>query len=57
MSKMQEELEMMRPLLEEAAKDTVVTMEKIKVPTPHQLQTSTTTSNQTVNPKPSHRVL
>ncbi|XP_031423008.1 dynein axonemal heavy chain 1 [Clupea harengus] len=29
-SKMQEELEMMRPLLEEAAKDTVVTMEKIK---------------------------
>ncbi|CDQ79157.1 unnamed protein product [Oncorhynchus mykiss] len=30
-SKMQEELEMMRPLLEEAAKDTVITMEKIKV--------------------------
>ncbi|XP_030634236.1 dynein heavy chain 1, axonemal [Chanos chanos] len=29
-SKMQEELEMMRPLLEEAAKDTEVTMEKIK---------------------------
>ncbi|KAI7795154.1 dynein axonemal heavy chain 1 [Triplophysa rosa] len=29
-SKMQEELEMMRPQLEEAAKDTVVTMEKIK---------------------------
>uniref|UniRef100_A0AAZ3Q3C2 Dynein heavy chain 1, axonemal n=1 Tax=Oncorhynchus tshawytscha TaxID=74940 RepID=A0AAZ3Q3C2_ONCTS len=29
-SKMQEELEMMRPLLEEAAKDTVITMEKIK---------------------------
>ncbi|KAM6980842.1 dynein axonemal heavy chain 1 [Aplochiton taeniatus] len=29
-SKMQEELEMMRPLLEEAARDTVVTMEKIK---------------------------
>ncbi|XP_041945152.1 dynein heavy chain 1, axonemal isoform X2 [Alosa sapidissima] len=29
-AKMQEELEMMRPLLEEAAKDTVVTMEKIK---------------------------
>lgn len=28
---MQEELEMMRPQLEEAAKDTVVTMEKIKV--------------------------
>uniref|UniRef100_W5LYK9 Dynein axonemal heavy chain 1 n=1 Tax=Lepisosteus oculatus TaxID=7918 RepID=W5LYK9_LEPOC len=32
-AKMQEELEMMRPLLEEAAKDTVVTMEKIKVDT------------------------
>lgn len=30
-SKMQEELEMMRPQLEEAAKDTVITMEKIKV--------------------------
>ncbi|RXN34314.1 dynein heavy chain axonemal [Labeo rohita] len=29
-SKMQEELEMMRPQLEEAAKDTVITMEKIK---------------------------
>ncbi|XP_051768758.1 dynein axonemal heavy chain 1 [Ctenopharyngodon idella] len=29
-AKMQEELEMMRPQLEEAAKDTVVTMEKIK---------------------------
>ncbi|XP_065097060.1 dynein axonemal heavy chain 1 [Paramisgurnus dabryanus] len=29
-SKMQEELEMMRPQLEEAAKDTVVTMEKIQ---------------------------
>ncbi|XP_062843095.1 dynein axonemal heavy chain 1 [Trichomycterus rosablanca] len=29
-SKMQEELETMRPLLEEAARDTVVTMEKIK---------------------------
>ncbi|XP_063071051.1 dynein axonemal heavy chain 1 [Engraulis encrasicolus] len=29
-SKMQEELEMMRPLLEEAAKDTEVTMEQIK---------------------------
>ncbi|XP_076846923.1 dynein axonemal heavy chain 1 isoform X2 [Brachyhypopomus gauderio] len=29
-SKMQEELEMMRPLLEEAAKDTVITMEKIQ---------------------------
>ena len=43
---MQEELEMMRPLLEEAAKDTVVTMEKIKVPPPHPLQTSTTTSSQ-----------
>lgn len=28
---MQEELEMMRPQLEEAAKDTVITMEKIKV--------------------------
>lgn len=28
---MQEELEMMRPLLEEAAKDTVLTMEQIKV--------------------------
>ncbi|XP_013988847.1 dynein axonemal heavy chain 1 isoform X2 [Salmo salar] len=32
-SKMQEELETMRPLLEEAAKDTVITMEKIKVDT------------------------
>ncbi|XP_043932324.1 dynein axonemal heavy chain 1 [Protopterus annectens] len=31
--KLQEELEMMRPLLEEAAKDTVVTMEKIKADT------------------------
>lgn len=30
-AKMQEELEMMRPLLEEAAKDTVLTMEQIKV--------------------------
>ncbi|KTF88877.1 hypothetical protein cypCar_00027703 [Cyprinus carpio] len=30
-SKMQEELEMMRPQLEEAAKDTVITMEKIKL--------------------------
>lgn len=29
-SKMQEELETMRPLLEEAARDTVITMEKIK---------------------------
>lgn len=29
--KMQEELESMRPLLEEAAHDTVTTMEKIKV--------------------------
>uniref|UniRef100_A0A8C9T0G9 Dynein axonemal heavy chain 1 n=1 Tax=Scleropages formosus TaxID=113540 RepID=A0A8C9T0G9_SCLFO len=29
-SKMQEELEVMRPLLEEAARDTMVTMEKIK---------------------------
>ncbi|XP_009304459.3 dynein axonemal heavy chain 1 [Danio rerio] len=29
-AKMQEELEMMRPQLEEAAKDTVITMEKIK---------------------------
>ncbi|TRY59872.1 hypothetical protein DNTS_035283 [Danionella cerebrum] len=29
-SKMQEELELMRPQLEEAAKDTVITMEKIK---------------------------
>lgn len=28
---MQEELEMMRPLLEEAAKDTMFTMEQIKV--------------------------
>lgn len=28
---MQEELEVMRPLLEEAAKDTLVTMEQIKV--------------------------
>lgn len=28
---MQEELEIMRPLLEEAAKDTLVTMEQIKV--------------------------
>ncbi|XP_032177365.1 dynein heavy chain 1, axonemal isoform X1 [Mustela erminea] len=32
-AKMQEELEMMRPLLEEAAKDTVLTMEQIKVDT------------------------
>ncbi|XP_018600098.2 dynein heavy chain 1, axonemal isoform X2 [Scleropages formosus] len=32
-SKMQEELEVMRPLLEEAARDTMVTMEKIKVDT------------------------
>ncbi|XP_066555780.1 dynein axonemal heavy chain 1 [Amia ocellicauda] len=32
-AKMQEELEMMRPLLEEAARDTVVTMEKIQVDT------------------------
>ncbi|CAK6435519.1 unnamed protein product [Pipistrellus nathusii] len=31
--KMQEELEIMRPLLEEAAKDTLVTMEQIKVDT------------------------
>ncbi|ELV10380.1 Dynein heavy chain 1, axonemal [Tupaia chinensis] len=30
-AKMQEELEIMRPLLEEAAKDTVLTMEQIKV--------------------------
>lgn len=28
---MQEELEIMRPLLEEAAKDTLLTMEQIKV--------------------------
>jgi hypothetical protein len=28
---MQEELEIMRPLLEEAAKDTILTMEQIKV--------------------------
>lgn len=28
---MQEELEIMRPLLEEAAKDTMLTMEQIKV--------------------------
>ncbi|XP_032448113.1 dynein heavy chain 1, axonemal [Lynx canadensis] len=32
-AKMQEELEMMRPLLEEAAKDTMLTMEQIKVDT------------------------
>ncbi|XP_019911214.2 dynein heavy chain 1, axonemal [Esox lucius] len=32
-AKMQQELEMMRPLLEEASKDTVITMEKIKVDT------------------------
>ncbi|XP_036594745.1 dynein heavy chain 1, axonemal [Trichosurus vulpecula] len=32
-AKMQEELEIMRPLLEEAAKDTVVTMEQIKADT------------------------
>ncbi|XP_054451580.1 dynein axonemal heavy chain 1 [Pteronotus mesoamericanus] len=32
-AKMQEELETMRPLLEEAAKDTVLTMEQIKVDT------------------------
>lgn len=30
-TKMQEELEIMRPLLEEAAKDTLLTMEQIKV--------------------------
>lgn len=30
-AKMQEELEIMRPLLEEAAKDTTITMEQIKV--------------------------
>lgn len=30
-AKMQEELEIMRPLLEEAAKDTLLTMEQIKV--------------------------
>lgn len=30
-AKMQEELEIMRPLLEEAAKDTMLTMEQIKV--------------------------
>lgn len=30
-AKMQEELEIMRPLLEEAAKDTTLTMEQIKV--------------------------
>lgn len=30
-AKMQEELEIMRPLLEEAAKDTILTMEQIKV--------------------------
>ncbi|KAI4880923.1 hypothetical protein NFI96_025448, partial [Prochilodus magdalenae] len=34
-SKMQEELETMRPLLEEAARDTVITMEKIKASFPH----------------------
>ena len=54
---MQEELEMMRPLLEEAAKDTVVTMEKIKVPPPHPLQTSTTTSSPTSTTKPPHCVV
>uniref|UniRef100_A0A8D1UYI8 Dynein axonemal heavy chain 1 n=1 Tax=Sus scrofa TaxID=9823 RepID=A0A8D1UYI8_PIG len=32
-AKMQEELEIMRPLLEEAAKDTTITMEQIKVDT------------------------
>uniref|UniRef100_A0A8C0W387 Dynein axonemal heavy chain 1 n=1 Tax=Castor canadensis TaxID=51338 RepID=A0A8C0W387_CASCN len=32
-AKMQEELEIMRPLLEEAAKDTILTMEQIKVDT------------------------
>lgn len=31
---MQEELEIMRPLLEEAAKDTLLTMEQIKVGMP-----------------------
>lgn len=31
---MQEELEIMRPLLEEAAKDTLLTMEQIKVGLP-----------------------
>lgn len=30
-AKMQEELEIMRPLLEEAAKDTMLTMDQIKV--------------------------
>lgn len=30
-AKMQEELEIMRPLLEEATKDTLLTMEQIKV--------------------------